>query len=186
MGKRGVSSLASGGGWAWIGRMAIFGSLPTVRAQCAGFSNFDAAFAYLDELARAGSEARRRLEALAPGESARIELAGGMYAMEQVYQTKARPDGFFESHRRFIDVQVVLAGEELMEVAEIGRLPVRVDYDETKDVILYRDFAGASVLRFQAGEAGVYFPVDGHMPGLRSGAEPRLVRKTVVKVPVPA
>jgi len=166
--------------------MAIFGSLPTVRAQCAQFGYFDAAFAYLDELARPGSEARQRLEALAVGGSARVELAGGMYAMEQVYLTKARPDGFFESHRKYIDMQVVLVGEELMEVAEISRLPVRVDYDAGKDVILYADFAAASLLRFRAGEAGVYFPVDGHMPGLRAGAEGQLVRKTVVKVPVPA
>ena len=166
--------------------MAIFGSVSTVRAQCAGLRYFDAAFAYLDELARTGSESRRRLEALAAGESARVELAGGMYAMEQVYLTKARPDGFFESHRKYIDIQVVVSGEELMEVAEIGLLPVRVGYDADKDVILYSDFGAASVLRFRAGEAGVYFPVDGHMPGLRAGPDARLVRKTVVKVPMPA
>lgn len=166
--------------------MAIFGSISTVRAQCAGLSYFDPAFTYLDELFRAGSAAGRRLEGLAVGESARVELGGGMFAIEQVYQTKARPDGLFESHRKFIDVQAMFVGEELMEIAEIGRLPVRADYSEEKDVILYRDFAGASVLRFQAGEAGVYFPVDGHMPGLRAGAEGQLVRKSVIKIPVPA
>jgi YhcH/YjgK/YiaL family protein len=166
--------------------MAIFGSLSTLRAQCSGFNYFNPAFVYLDELTRPGSAARNRLEAMAAGTSARIELTGGMFAMEQVYLTKARADGFFESHRKYIDVQVVLVGEELMEVADIGRLPVRVGYDAEKDVILYRDFTGASVLRFQAGEAGVYFPVDGHMPGLSAGAAAQLVRKTVIKVPVPA
>lgn len=166
--------------------MAIFGSLSTIRAQCGGFDYFNPAFVYLDELTRMGSVARNRLEAMAAGTSARIELTGGMFAMEQVYLTKARADGCFESHRKYIDVQVVLTGEEVMEVAEIGRLPVRVGYDADKDVVLYHDFAGASVLRFQAGEAGVYFPVDGHMPCLHAGAEAQLIRKSVIKVPVPA
>ena len=166
--------------------MAIFGSLSTVRAQCRGLAYFDPAFAYLDELATPGSPARRRLEALAAGESGRVELAGGMYAIEQVYRSKPRAEGFFESHRKFIDIQVVLVGEEIMEVAEIGHLPVKAPFDADKDVIIYGDFPGASVLRFRAGEAGVYFPADGHMPGLMGAGGAQLVRKTVVKVPVPA
>lgn len=166
--------------------MAIFGSLSTVRAQCRGLAYFDPAFAYLDDLARPGSPARKRLEALAAGESGRVELADGMFAIEQVYRSKPRAEGFFESHRKYIDIQAVLAGEELMEVVAIGRLPVKVAYDADKDVIIYADYAGASVLRFQAGEAGVYFPDDGHMPGLMGAAGAQLVRKTVVKVPVPA
>ncbi|MBX3748685.1 MAG: YhcH/YjgK/YiaL family protein [Opitutaceae bacterium] len=166
--------------------MAIFGSLSTVRAQCRGLAYFDPAFAYLDELAKSGSPARKRLDALAAGESGRVELADGMFAIEQVYRSKPRAEGFFESHRKYIDIQVVLAGEELMEVAEIGHLPVKTPFDADRDVIIYGDFTGASVLRFRAGEAGVYFPADGHMPGLMGAGGPHLVRKTVVKVPVPA
>ncbi len=166
--------------------MAIFGSLSTVRAQCRGLAYFDPAFAYLDDLAKTGSPARKRLDALAAGESGRVELADGMFAIEQVYRSKPRAEGFFESHRKYIDIQVVLAGEELMEVAEIGHLPVKTPFDADRDVIIYGDFAGASVLRFRAGEAGVYFPADGHMPGLMGASGSQLVRKTVGKVPVPA
>jgi len=166
--------------------MAIFGSLSTIRAQCRGLSHFAPAFAYLDEIAQPGSTARRRLEALAVGETSRVELADGLFAMEQAYRSKPRAEGFFESHRKYIDIQVVLVGEELMEVAEIGHLPVKTPYDADRDVIIYADHAGASVLRFQAGEAGVYFPVDGHMPGLMGAGGAQVVRKTVVKVPVPA
>ena len=55
-----------------------------------------------------------------------------------------------------------------------------------KFALLYGDYAAASQLRFRAGEAAVFFPKDGHMPSLRAGATAQLVRKTVVKVPVPA
>lgn len=180
-----VSDLASAGGAACIGPpMAIFGSVSTVRSQTSGWAGFAPAFAYLDEVLKAGSAAHKRLGALAAGGSARIDLTDGMFAIEQVYETKARPDGFFESHRRYIDIQVVVTGTEIMEVADIGLLPVRQSYDEERDVIIYGDFPGASVLRFAAGEAAVFLPVDGHMPSLRAAANPVLVRKTVVKVPV--
>lgn len=165
--------------------MAIFGSLSTLRAQCAGFRYFDPAFAYLDTVIRPGPGAQR-IQALGAGESNRVELADGMFAIEQVYHTKVRTDGLFESHRRFIDVQVVLAGEEIIAVADIARLTVRTPYNEEKDAALYGDFGGASVLQLSAGEAAVFFPVDGHMPSVSSGPATQLVRKTVVKVPVPA
>lgn len=164
--------------------MAIFGSVSTVRAQTGGWAGFAPAFRYLDEVLRPGSAAHARLLALAPGGSGRVDLSGGMFAIEQVYETKARPDGFFESHRRFIDIQVVVAGHEIMEVADIARLPVRQSYDEERDVIIYGDFDGAGVLRFGPGEAAVFLPVDGHMPSLRAGPAAAVVRKTVVKVPV--
>lgn len=166
--------------------MAILGSLATIRAQAAPMKIFGATFLYLDELFQPGSAAGARLRAAEAGKTQRIDLAGGAFALEQVYQAKARADGFFESHRKYIDVQVVFEGGEVMELAEISRLPVKQAYDAERDVIIYGDYAGASVLRFGAGEAAIFFPVDGHMPALRPGAAANLVRKTVIKVPVPA
>ncbi|MFI5357243.1 MAG: YhcH/YjgK/YiaL family protein [Opitutales bacterium] len=157
-----------------------------MEAQTGAQGGFARAFAYLGEVRREGSEARRRILAMATGTSQRIDLGEGVFAIEQSYETKARADGFFESHRRLVDVQVVVAGEEVMEVADIAKLPVKQAYDAERDVITYGDFGAASRLRFAAGEAAVFFPLDGHMPCLRVGASSVLVRKTVVKVPVPA
>ena len=166
--------------------MAILGSLATVRAQTARMGIFDSAFAYLDELFQPGSPAAVRLRGIAAGDSERIELAGGAFALEQVYPAKVRADGFFESHRKYIDVQVVFEGEEAMEFADISHLTVRQNYNPDRDVIIYADCTTPSVLRVGAGEAAVFFPADGHMPGLRTGTGTGLVRKTVIKVPVPA
>lgn len=163
--------------------MAIFGTLSVVRSQTQGWAGFDTAFAYLREVMQPGSVAHQRIHALAAGGVERIELAEGVFAMEQVYISKPRY-ARYESHRRYIDIQVIIAGEELMEVADIGRLTVEEPYVEEKDFIMYGDFAAASVLRLCAGEAAVYRPEDGHMPNLRVGPEGTLVRKVVVKVPV--
>ena len=166
--------------------MALLGSIATIRAQTARMEIFASALTYLDEMFRAGSPAAVRLAEASTGTTVKIELSGGAFALEQVYQAKTRPEGFFESHRKYIDVQVVVTGEEVLELVEISRLSVSMAYDAERDLIKYGDYSGASLLRLNAGEAAIFFPVDGHMPGLRPGAAANLVRKTVIKVPVPA
>jgi len=165
--------------------MAIFGPIAVVRDQTKGWSGFDQAFAYLADVLQPGSEPHRRLMAMGPGEVKRVELTDGLFAMEQTYESKARYDAF-ESHRKYIDIQVIIAGEELIEVAAIDQLPVTQPFDAERDVIIYGNHAATSVLRLAAGAAAVFRPEDGHMPNLRVGAEPVLVRKVVVKVPVVA
>lgn len=163
--------------------MAIFGSFPTVRKQVAADPRFNAACAYVAEVLKKNSPSSQRVAALAVGASERIELSGGAFALEQAYQPKAREDGFFESHRKYIDVQVIVSGNELMEVDEISRLGVTDAYQPERDFIKYGITYEASVLRMRAGDAAIFFPEDGHMPSLRwEGKEP--VRKVVVKVPV--
>lgn len=163
--------------------MAIFGPLTAVRAQLAHDPRFTAAFDYVAEALNASSAVHRRIGGVTVGTTDRVELAGGAFALEQAYQPKARPEGFFESHRKYIDVQVIVEGEELMEVEDVSRLVVSDPYNPERDLIKYADTATASVLRMRAGDVAVYFPTDGHMPSLRWRGQGS-VRKTVVKVPV--
>lgn len=164
--------------------MAFFGSIATVEAQLGDPQRFAATFAYLRDLFAPDSAAGRRLRAVAIGETKRIDLAGGAFALEQVYRTKARPDGFFEGHQKYIDVQVIFEGEECMEVVDQARIAVAKPYVAERDLVVFDDVADASRLWLVAGEAAVFYPADVHMPCLRCGEEPALVRKTVVKVPV--
>jgi YhcH/YjgK/YiaL family protein len=163
--------------------MAKFGPYSTLVTQLPYSAQFAAAFDYVGEIMRAGSTPRARIEAMAPGSSEKIELADGTFAIEQVYFTKPRPEGFFESHRKYIDVQIVVAGEELMEVEDISRLAVSHDYDAERDLIKYAETSAASRLAMRAGDIALFYPSDGHMPSLQLGS-PVLVHKTVVKVPV--
>ncbi len=77
---------------------------------------FAAACSYVAEALKSGSLAAQRIAGIAQGVTEKIELSGGAFALEQVYLPRIRPDGFFESHRNYIDVQVIVEGEELMEV----------------------------------------------------------------------
>ena len=130
-----------------------------------------------------GSAGYQRLFKWPDGASEKLDL-GGAFAVEQVYLTRTRPEGFFESHRRYIDVQVMVGGAEVMEVADISRLTVTQDYDPERDYMKYADPGDASALRLQPGDVAVFFPSDGHMTCLQVAGRASRVHKTVVKVPV--
>lgn len=166
--------------------MAVFGSLASVQQQAPSTTGFATALAYVADLLREGSPEQRRLRAIPVGDSCKVDLGGGIFVMEQAYQTKLRADAFFESHRKYIDVQVVLEGSEVMEVAEQGRVQLREPYDAARDLVIYQDNAEASLLRMLPGDIALFFPTDAHMPGVRAGANPMLVRKAVVKIPTGA
>lgn len=164
--------------------MALYGSLATVRAQAPHTDGFGQAFRYVEELLQDGSPLQKRLRGIGSGDSEKVQLNDGVFVIEQAYETKLRADGFFESHRKFIDVQTVFEGEELMEVADIARMKVRQPYNADRDLIVYEDSTDASLLRVFAGQIAIFFPSDVHMPTMRIRNDPVLVRKAVVKVPV--
>jgi YhcH/YjgK/YiaL family protein len=164
--------------------MAFLGSMETVRAQAPKTELFARAWSYAELLLRPHSAVHQRVLSLQRGDSQKHELGDGLFAIEQVYDTKPRADGFFESHRKYIDIQIVIAGAETMELADVARAAVCKPYDPDRDLIVYEDITEASHLRIKAGEVTVFFPVDVHMPSLRVGNEAVLVRKSVVKVPV--
>lgn len=162
--------------------MAMFGSLSGVCGQLAHDPRFKAALAYLTEMLDAKSAARARLNGVAVGATEKIPLADGAFALEQAYLSKPRAEVFLESHRKYIDVQAVVVGEEIQEVVDIGRMTVEAPYNAERDLIKYHDFRDTSLLSAREGLVAVFFPADGHIS--RASGEPVPVRKTVIKVPV--
>jgi biofilm protein TabA len=163
--------------------MALIGSLSAVRAQLADPARFAAAFACVEECFRPGTAGHRHLHGLAAGQTDRVELAGGAFALLQAYLTKPRGEGRWETHRAHIDVQAMAQGEELMETADSARLTLEEDLTPAKDVLFYHPYESGSTLRLATESVAVFFPADGHRGGIEIQA-PALVRKVVVKVPV--
>ncbi len=164
--------------------MALFGSLETIRAQSALAASHPAAFAYLVEALTPGSAVHARLMAVPAEQTVRIELGDGVFVLEQAYLPKPRAEGRYESHLAHIDLQAIVAGRERMDVTETARLRVTEDLTPGRDLRFHEDAPGGSVLRVGAGEVAVFYPADAHMPSVADG-EAVLVRKAVVKVPVP-
>lgn len=150
----------------------------------AGDPRFVAAFRYVADLLDPNSTAFQRVNKIAIGVTEKLNLDGGAFALEQVYSAKPRTDVFLESHRKYIDVQVIVAGAERMEVIDIARLTESQAYLEERDLIKYTDTTATSHLRMVSGSVAIFFPSDGHLSTLLPETGSVLVRKSVVKVPV--
>lgn len=117
----------------------------------------------------------------APG---RYEVAGAeLYAMVQEYDSRAPEETKWEAHRRYIDIQYMQRGSELMGFANL-HTAVTGDYLAEKDYQALEAgvTGGEGLLEVGAGQFVIFFPEDAHRPGLRTsrGSEP--VRKIVLKV----
>ena len=105
-----------------------------------------------------------------------------IFALVQEYSTKPPEQCFWESHRKYIDVQFIQAGVEAIGFSPIQRMKVNKDYDAEKDLLVW-DGSAQTVLTLSAGSFAIFLPHDAHMPCLAAGS-PQTVRKIVVKVAV--
>lgn len=164
--------------------MALFGNLDTIKAQLMGTDRYASAFRYLEAVLRTGTPENARVRSLAAGApTAKVELGGGAFALEQAYLTATSAEKRWESHRKYIDFQAIVSGSEYIEVADHQRLEVAEDLLAARDLLFYQPFAPASSLLVQEGELAVLFPVDAHKPGVWVDSA-RLVQKAVIKFPV--
>jgi len=162
--------------------MAIIGNLEVVKKQVEK-SKFSVAFAYLEKTLIPGSKENTRLLSLPIDAFEKTNLDENNFALEQVYYSKDKDKCFFESHRKYIDVQFILEGEEIIEVGNINNLHVNFQYDENMDLIKYDDSQNTSILKLQKGDVAIFYPEDTHMPCVQLNQSVRVV-KTVVKVKI--
>lgn len=154
-----------------VATTGLRGRLQTWRST-PGLQGLERAFEYL---------ARTDLAALPLGRTA-IE---GDDVYVTVTETGTRPPEQvrFESHRRYIDIQLVVQGQEVIEVAPAASLAVVEPYDAAKDIEFYAVPESRGTIALRAGDFAVFVPGDGHRPGLHLDG-PHVSRKAVVKVSV--
>ena len=108
-----------------------------------------------------------------------------MFAGIDVYPTKTRETAKLETHRKYVDIQVLLSGEEAIDVYPKSSLTVNEPYDAGRDAEFYRVPDAAPVRAvLTPGRFLVFLPDDAHMPCLSVGSTPVDVKKVVIKVAV--
>jgi YhcH/YjgK/YiaL family protein len=139
----------------------------SARYECL-HPRFKAAFAFLR---------RADLDAIALG---RTEIDGSaLFALTQAYETKPIQEGKLEAHRKYIDIQFILEGEEFIGYAPLGGQPVSKPFDAEKDIGFYDGEAWFTRLR--KGMFAIFFPEDAHLPS-RHTDKPFQVKKIVLKI----
>jgi YhcH/YjgK/YiaL family protein len=115
----------------------------------------------------------------------RVEIDGDrVFALVQRYETIFVDAPRFECHQKYIDVQFIVSGEEIIGWAPADQMSITEAYDAEKDICFGTLAAGKwTPVYLQAGQLMVLWPEDGHAPKLAVRG-PSPVMKIVVKVAV--
>jgi len=100
-----------------------------------------------------------------------------LYVTRFTYETLPLEDTFFEAHRRYLDVHLMVAGEERVELASPGGLEL---FEHRDDFYAYRGAAEQSLI-LRPGSFLVVFPEDAHRIKIQVNG-PETVSKVVFKV----
>lgn len=137
------------------------------------YSPLHAGFADVFEFLR-----RADLAKLADG---RHEIDGErLFAIVSRVEGRGREKALLEAHRRYIDVQFVISGQDCigwMPTADCER--VASPYDPEKDLEFFFD-RPATWLAVSTGAFAIFYPEDAHAPLATSGP----IHKAIVKVAV--
>ena len=121
-------------------------------------------------------------------------IADGSYPMPhmdfivkvQRYKTRPISELYPEAHEKFIDVQFVFSGEEVLGWCPLSpELEIFKHYDSENDVAFFKKLLPESSVMLSARTYAVLFPLDVHRPcGSLDDNKTTQVTKVVVKVPV--
>jgi biofilm protein TabA len=109
-----------------------------------------------------------------------------VYAEVQAYDTIDGDiaNAVFEGHRKYIDMQYVVSGDEIIGWASANHVTVTTPYVPADDYWLgTADPAHVTPVRLTTGQLAVLYPDDPHAPRQAAGA-PSPVKKIVVKVAI--
>jgi YhcH/YjgK/YiaL family protein len=114
----------------------------------------------------------------------RYELTedGLTYANVSEYEAKEPEATRYEAHRKYIDLQYVISGEEGMEILPLSVGTEGDEYNPQKDIIFFKDKTKGNLRRADKSVFFVFFPDDVHKPCIRIN-EGSHIKKLVIKIP---
>ena len=111
----------------------------------------------------------------------KYDLGDESYVNVLQYDTKEN-DGKYEAHRQYLDVQIMLEGEEFAYMQKLAKGIPQSEYDEQKDVQFFSaEEATRIVLR--EGITVIFFSEDLHRPSIKI-EETKRVKKAVFKIKI--
>ena len=162
--------------------MAIIGKIHYLKKRL-NHKNLNVVFDYLTQSLDTNSHLNKQLFSLPLDSFEKVILKDDIFAFLQVSTTKPLHECFIESHKKYVDFQLLISGYEEMGYIDIEKLHVDVPYSEEKDLITYHMQDNFSKFLLEPQDLAIFFPEDGHI-GLKMYKEKSLIRKIVIKVPL--
>lgn len=111
----------------------------------------------------------------------RYDIDGdSVFALVQEIVTKPINQCQYESHEKYIDIQYIVINQETIGYGQIEQLTSVDDYHENGDARLYT--GKGSLITLNAGDFAVFYPQDGHMPGISQNGQCGISKKVVLKI----
>ena len=104
------------------------------------------------------------------------------------YFTKSENEKFWESHKKYLDVQIMINGTEKVAINDIRDMEVK-SFDEERDLTILEGDKAFDII-MKTGDVLVFFPNDVHKPELNvsenddSGNIRKIVTKVVFKIEI--
>lgn len=110
-------------------------------------------------------------------------LSDEIYVNVETYSTRTLNNARFESHQNYIDIQILLQGEELIYTAESDKLNVESPYNPEKDITFYSDNLNKRHnFKLDGSNFVMLYPHEAHAPQVAINDESKNVLKVVVKI----
>jgi YhcH/YjgK/YiaL family protein len=158
--------------------MALFGTLDVLAAQAPAHELLKEGIYFLQTV-----NMKELFNSVTPGNNKKIEIKGKqLFAIFQTYDSKPLDALKFEGHKKYIDIQFVYSGEEMIGIAGLQQVSERAEYNVEKD-IHFSKVSRFSKWLLLPGDAAIFFPEDMHAPGM-AVEQPGAVQKVVIKIAV--
>jgi YhcH/YjgK/YiaL family protein len=108
-----------------------------------------------------------------------------VYVVISEYLTASADKQKAESHARYIDIQYVIDGNEMMGFSSVGSGEVQENLLAEKDIVFYKNVKCETFIDLKKDMFAIAFPWDIHRPGCMSQATGN-VRKAVLKIAIQA
>lgn len=113
------------------------------------------------------------------------DLEEGVRMNVMEFETSLAEEKKAEMHRKFIDIQLVISGEEMIEYGlSEPDLALYDEYRDEDDYQLTDKIEHKNELILQPNMFAIFLPYEPHKPGNAVGGQNKLLKKLVVKVPV--
>lgn len=103
-----------------------------------------------------------------------------IYYIVNEYKTKNNDAFILEAHKKYIDLQFIIKGSEIIEYENYNNQPINRPYDSENDYSLFHQ-TNPMELKLSPGMFAIFYPNDLHLPGIIYQKE-QYVKKIVMKI----
>lgn len=112
-------------------------------------------------------------------------ISGKAFINIDEYKTRGDSEIKLEAHRKYIDIQFLIQGEEKVYITDRKNLKVNIEYNDDKDIEFFETpNRKLNTIYLEKNKFVVLYPDDVHSPCMNFENESKPVKKAIVKIKI--